>query len=899
MTGKGYRNALPEGIQLLWYCIERVLGQGGFGITYLATDVNLGRKVAIKEYLPSDLAVREGNNTLHPITAEREERYSWGLQRFIMEAQTLAKFNHPNIVRVHNVFEANNTAYMVMEYEQGESFADLLRSGHREQPGLLKLLFALLDGLEHMHGAGFIHRDIKPANIYVRTDGTPVLLDFGSARMALGTHTHNLTGMVSPGYAPYEQYSNDSTLQGPWTDIYGLGATLYFAVADRGPLDAITRGNACMDGKDDPLVPAFELGKGRFTPAFLAAIDEALKIFPQERPQSVSAWRKMLPSPEESKEALDPLPTEMKRRAARTPGTTRVESPQEPGTATVVAVHTRALKRRWPGIAGLIAGIAGAAVLAGTVFLGPKDNTLTEPTAQANLPDGPGHSEQPLGNSNVSGHTDKEFHEFLSLEEEGYNAPVHEPELATGSSEMDHETASRNTSSLPNEDASQLALLDAPHLGEGGSVRRFGQAQGQEAAAQGHIQLEKQRQREQEPERLVMLEAEAKQRRIAHLLTQAEKALRALRLTTPKGDNALAYYSEVQALDPDNARARQGMERIMGQYVAMADTAVGKAEFAKAETYLERADSIGFGSPVLETARERVARHKMETRIQQMPTVHKLLPQAGLAQHRGSSVRSPRSKPKVLILIDEKVMGVFGTTGHEVPNQAELTFAHKFNELGFPVVDAQQVRRNVQTSKGLRHLQGNDRAAAAVGLHNGARLSIFGTAISKQAATKLYGTRMQSIHATLTARVVRNDDARVIASGSASATKAHIDEIQGGALAIEEAARKLAGELAGQVLAKLEQEDQYGVALALNISGLVSYRHLDFIVNYFEKDVGGVDTVNLHSFTAGVADMGLEYQGQTQTLARLIANKQFKGFRLEPTNVSANRMDLAVVLDRR
>ena len=202
-----HRNALQPGYEVLWYRIERILGQGGFGITYLAYDTNLDQHVAIKEYLPIELAVREGDDSVHPVSENHDDNYRWGLERFISEARTLAKFNHPNIVRVLSVFEQNNTAYMPMRYEEGKSLQERLpRRGTLEEDQLMKILLPVLGGLRLVHGAGFIHRDIKPANIFIRDDGSPVLLDFGSARQALGHETKTLTSLVSPGYAPFEQY---------------------------------------------------------------------------------------------------------------------------------------------------------------------------------------------------------------------------------------------------------------------------------------------------------------------------------------------------------------------------------------------------------------------------------------------------------------------------------------------------------------------------------------------------------------------------------------------------------------------------------------------------------------------------------------------------------------------
>ena len=235
-----HRNALPTGSELHWYTINRVLGQGAFGITYLATDNNLHRPIAIKEYLPGQLARREDDRSVLALNDDLVEEYEAGLKRFIFEARTLAKFEHPSIVRVHNIFEANRTAYMVMQYEQGEGLDRLLKSrGSLTEHEILQLLHPLLDGLEVIHDQGFVHRDIKPANIFVRADGTPVLLDFGSAREAMTGEARTITNFVSPGYAPIEQYAGKSDQQGPWSDIYGLGATIYRAMTGRTPNDAV------------------------------------------------------------------------------------------------------------------------------------------------------------------------------------------------------------------------------------------------------------------------------------------------------------------------------------------------------------------------------------------------------------------------------------------------------------------------------------------------------------------------------------------------------------------------------------------------------------------------------------------------------------------------------------
>jgi len=283
---------------LHWYRIKDILGQGGFGITYLAYDLNLAHEVAIKEYLPIELSSRNNEDkSVHPVSDGQAERYHWGLGRFIDEARTIGQFKHPNIVRVRNVFEANNTAYMVMDYELGESLQEILnRRKVLPEEDIKSVIFPILDGTKLVHAAGYIHRDIKPGNIFIRVDGDPVLLDFGSARQSLVEQKQSLTSLFSKGYAPIEQYhtienEGDEQQQGPWTDIYSLGATMYRCLAGVPPTDAVDRGSAIIHTGKDTYVSAVEIGEGRYSRAFLDAIDYALQFKRQDRPPTVSDWQ--------------------------------------------------------------------------------------------------------------------------------------------------------------------------------------------------------------------------------------------------------------------------------------------------------------------------------------------------------------------------------------------------------------------------------------------------------------------------------------------------------------------------------------------------------------------------------------------------------------------------------
>ena len=272
MSQEGFHHALEVGHKIHWYTIDKVLGQGGFGITYLGHDNNLDQRVAIKEFLPTEFAVREDDQSIKPITQGQEDMYHWALDRFISEARTLAKFDHPNIVRVMAVFEENNAAYMVMRYEEGETLEHIFKTqGILSQAELLDIVLPIIDGLKIVHEAGFIHRDIKPANIFIRADGSPVLIDFGSARQSVGAQTQTLTTLISPGYSPIEQYFTKGEDQGPWTDIYGLASTIFRGVAGKRPVDTMTRSKQILADEPDPYIPAQEVGQGRYTTTFLQA----------------------------------------------------------------------------------------------------------------------------------------------------------------------------------------------------------------------------------------------------------------------------------------------------------------------------------------------------------------------------------------------------------------------------------------------------------------------------------------------------------------------------------------------------------------------------------------------------------------------------------------------------
>ncbi len=283
-----HRLALPVGFQIEHFRIEAVLGKGGFGITYLAVDLQLGKRVAIKELLPDTIATRVNGLTVVPHSVGMQENWEWARERFLEEARTLATFSHPAIVGVHRLSEANGTVYMVMDYVEGESYeARLQRIGTEpDQASLMAVIGPILSGLEEVHSHGLLHRDIKPENILIDKRGQPVLIDFGSARESVGK-TMTMTSIVTHGYSPIEQYQTMGRM-GPWTDIYAIAAVMCRAITGEKPPVATDRLVA------DDFVWLSQRKKGQFSPDLRTAIDRGLAIRTEDRPSSLCSWHSVI-----------------------------------------------------------------------------------------------------------------------------------------------------------------------------------------------------------------------------------------------------------------------------------------------------------------------------------------------------------------------------------------------------------------------------------------------------------------------------------------------------------------------------------------------------------------------------------------------------------------------------
>ncbi len=342
--------ALAPGRVVGRYEVLEVLGQGGFGITYRVRDTQLDREVALKEYLPPALAIRQDGSSVLPRSTEAVEDFSWGRDRFVAEGRTLANLHDaPAIVKVFDFIEANGTSYMVMELVRGGTLEDRVREkGPLLPPEIDTFLPPLLEGLQRVHATGYLHRDIKPGNILLNEAGLPTLIDFGAARLAIAGRSSTMTAIFTPGYAAPEQFTTGK--QGPWTDIYGLAATLHHAITGKAPPSAFDR---LLEDTYQPLAGLHLIG---YAPQLLAGIDAGLTVRFDERPQSIAAWRALLGGPMADANTTVIMPQPVVPPMPATPPT----PPTPPSPPTALAVSPRP-SRRPAAIAALLTALLGLA----------------------------------------------------------------------------------------------------------------------------------------------------------------------------------------------------------------------------------------------------------------------------------------------------------------------------------------------------------------------------------------------------------------------------------------------------------------------------------------------------------------------------------------------------------
>lgn len=349
------------------YIIGRCLGVGGFGITYIGWDNRFKRVVAIKEYFPATVADRSGDGVTVAPRFTQQEAFEHSRKAFLLEARTLAQFSHENIVRVFDFLEANGTAYLIMQYYPGETLGRRLRGGRMKPASALAVLGPVLDGLREVHRAGFLHRDIKPDNIILSTNGLPVLVDFGATRMVLGQETRSVTSILTPGYAPFEQYTSNGK-QGPQTDIYACGATLYRMLTGENPPEAPNRVSGA------PLVPPAEIAAD--VPQLLSdVVLQAMAMDAERRPSDIPALQQALrdalagDAPKPRPEMQPPAQT---GEAGSDGPTVRFETPRGEDREPQRTPPDAQAASRWPVWAAIASALVAVAAGAAFYINGPQ-----------------------------------------------------------------------------------------------------------------------------------------------------------------------------------------------------------------------------------------------------------------------------------------------------------------------------------------------------------------------------------------------------------------------------------------------------------------------------------------------------------------------------------------------
>ncbi len=291
-----YNNSLPIGSKVEEFEILSVLGAGGFGITYKVLDTNLDTVMVIKEYMPNSFASRGNNNTTVTCIVTNQETFEWGMQRFLEEAKLLRKFDHISIVKTHRVFRANNTAYFVMEFYEGETLEEYLerkKSKKFTQDEILSVMMPIIEGLKAVHQAGVLHRDIAPDNIFLRVNKVPILIDFGASRNAIGVKSQNISAIVKHGYSPPEQYTSNS-VQDTTTDLYAISAVIYEMITGYKPPESTQRQTEVLNDNKDPIEDIVTKYKNRFEKPFLETIAKGLSLKQKSRVSSIAKFQEQL-----------------------------------------------------------------------------------------------------------------------------------------------------------------------------------------------------------------------------------------------------------------------------------------------------------------------------------------------------------------------------------------------------------------------------------------------------------------------------------------------------------------------------------------------------------------------------------------------------------------------------
>ncbi len=548
------------------YEIRKVIRVDRSGFTYNAWNDHLNTSVTVKEYFPADFAVRlEDGRSVEAKSENDADMYEYGLKAFLRQGETLSEIHHHGITGVHNVLQFNNTAYLVMDHEQGVAISDLHGSLTPFNEHELKtILLAVLDALRHLHEKGSAHGDIHPGNILIRTSGDPVLINFAAPRLVFATKNNLLLQDLRSGYTPPELYSPNN-LPNPVSDLYSLGATIYRCITDIEPCLATQRKDAENKTQPDPLQPLADLADSDFSKEFINIIQWMLRPNAEERPQYASDVLTALHPQVEQKQTAD----------------TRTLKPDNRETAATQ-----------PSAGFLIGRVVAIAVLIAAGFWYLQLETPQTPTFKPAAETTASSSDRPKADTKTTA-GDAQVVSGQTGQQQGDNditpskvKPLRPQPTATVTAK--NETAA--TDSEPRVENRDAATAEASAQ-QPVDTDNKPSVENAEAASQSRQQTEETSAsipKQAKP----LSKAERKQQLIDRHLAQANQDIAAFRLTTPPENSAYMHYLAVFEMDPDNAQARKGLRRIVDKYILLIERTINERRFDKARVYLERADAV-------------------------------------------------------------------------------------------------------------------------------------------------------------------------------------------------------------------------------------------------------------------------------------------------------------------
>ncbi len=666
---------LKPGSRIGSFNIKAALGVSNHGVIYLARDTVHIREVAIQEYFPRTLVERSPDGVRALALESKDEIFEDGLTRFLQDARILAQIHDPYVARVIEYTETNGTAYLVMEYEAGQTLGNYLAKQPKlNDEDLHKVLVPMLKGLRIVHSEGLLHLDITPSNIFLRQNGPPVLIGFGSAGRTVEHENVSLDSRITPGYSPIELYHEGGNL-GPWTDLYALGATIYRAISGVAPVDATKRVTAIAQGEEDPMVPAMEIGRGDYGTHVLGNIDWMLQPVISDRPESAGAVLGLLTtehqSPQRSTAAypqqkgLDPTSSQRDAASYRLP----YRSLRQPkGNARAVAGLKKIRRPNgWVVAGGILSAIIALALWQTRSELNQPPTAdsgdraaETTPDTASRRPQDPKSATTPAIDEAVQfGRDDDDLRAaaFRELEQEQKQI---EALLTSAREHIESERLVFPPEDNALSDFRAILNLDPDNVDAKEGIDRivtrlvedarasFDREQLREAETQldeiEYIQsgradvavlrqeIRAYRNRLEEDERAAELrreqEVSERRRRIADLLARAESAERDERLTAPEDDNAYYYYRKIQELDEANAQALAGLKRVRRLLLDRVGHAVINDDFERGEALLAAATAIEADAETVELLRtqlqaRRKALEQEKQRLQQEAELRK------------------------------------------------------------------------------------------------------------------------------------------------------------------------------------------------------------------------------------------------------------------------------------